>query len=499
MAARDLVYGLLNRPGTIPDPRVASACRDWTITWSRYDYHGPIIEDATVDGVLARARREGFRSCFILAPGQIVRERWAPDRDRHATFLQALGDVLPAGDAMAAGCIETSPGAWYGLRGGGLLVDLERHEAWGAPPFGEPETAPRSLPSTAEERRDGAIASLRPLDGVHRAVPRLPGWRFVEASLRHGVPVSALPEPLAGHLLDLDAASPAGGAALQRVIEGGFDAFDGCRHGLTPDQAAFLDTVRTQSDNARRGVFLLNIEAYADVETPPAGWRGPVSSLYSVAAGFKPNRILQTHGMDAHTRVVFFDYSSKALDVRRTLVEEWDGEDFPGFVRELFRRFPAPDTYYQLWSGARPDAMDWEVFEGLWQREVARLGGAAAFRDHWRRYRTLPHEYLLCDLLADPETVVARIRPEDDAVIWFSNAPFTMHGNWRYPVEQRRARYERFVEGVAAANPGIWLFGSDSDNSNVNGVTAGEYRGRYRDGDPDPLQPRGLYRYELRM
>ena len=34
-----------------------------------------------------------------------------------------------------------------------------------------------------------------------------------------------------------------------------------------------------QASSARRGVFLWNIESYADVETPPEDFRGPISTL----------------------------------------------------------------------------------------------------------------------------------------------------------------------------------------------------------------------------
>ena len=79
------------------------------------------------------------------------------------------------------------------------------------------------------------------------------------------------------------------------------------------------------SEKAGRGVFVLNYESYDDIAEPPPGFTPPVSTLYCVAAGLKPNRILATHGVDADSRVVFFDYSQQALDFRRGLDGECGG------------------------------------------------------------------------------------------------------------------------------------------------------------------------------
>ena len=141
------------------------------------------------------------------------------------------------------------------------------------------------------------------------------------------------------------------------------------------------------------------IESYEDIEAPLADFSGPISSLFSVAAGFKPNRILHMHGMSEGTRVVFFDYSANALEIRKALVEHWDGEDFPHFVKYLFGRFPSPQTFYHLWSGLTPDDLERDAIERAWQGELARWGGTQNFKTHWTAYRELSHEYLHCNIM----------------------------------------------------------------------------------------------------
>src|SRR5215469_14732308 len=82
---------------------------------------------------------------------------------------------------------------------------------------------------------------------------------------------------------------------------------------LAPDLSGgrgFLADIASLCAKAERGVFVLNYESYDDIPGPPAGFSPPVSTLYCVAAGLKPNRILETHGFDDASRVVFFDYST---------------------------------------------------------------------------------------------------------------------------------------------------------------------------------------------
>lgn len=496
-----LVYGLLDTSSSMADPRVAARLRDLTITWSRYDYHGPIIERATIDAILARAAEQGFRYCFIQGYGQIIPERWDPGRNGGPDFRSALIEWVREQRLLAAGRILSDGDGGYGLDPRCLLVDVAAYVQCGRPSFGDPDGRSRELPTALEIGHDGHIAALQPSGRSRRAVPGLPGWGLVRASLHHGIPVLTLPTPIREHVLDLRPGPSADANGSDGASAGGLDpagSDDGAGERDRP-QAAFLASVRLQAENARRGVFLWNLEAYHDVETPPPGFAGPVSTLYAVAAGFKPNRILQTHGMDPETRVVFFDYSAQALAVRRTMVEEWDGEDFPRFARGLLDRFPPSGTFYQGGADARPDTIDWTAFRARWDREVGRLGGPAVFREHWRRYRALPHTYVRGDVLVAAAPLLAHVRREPRAVMWFSNAPFTVYGNWLHPPDVRRARYVRWIEQLAERNPDMLLYGSDYNNSNVNCITAGEYWRLYQERDGGPLEPAHLYEHEVRM
>jgi hypothetical protein len=426
MAGRKIVYGLLDISAAIHDLPLARKCRELTLAWMRYDYHGSVIEHASVDEIVSQAADGGYRYCLILAYGQIVHEQWKPGEAESGGFAALLRKCFLGLEGMVAGnnrCVTQNE---VELDHRCLLVDLQLYADWDRPAFGHA------------------------------------GRGYISASQRHGLPVTELPEKLQARLVDLE--PEAGGApGMREMLSDGAGEADLVRAwaGADPGQHDFLRVVHEQTAHARHGVFLLNIESHGDVATPHEEFTGPVSSLYCVASGFKPNRILQTHGMSADSRVVYFDYSANALAVRKAMVEDWNGEDFPRFIRGLFERFPAPDTYYQLWSGATPDNIDWRIVERLWRDQLDQMGGAKAFLAHWRDYRRLAHEYIHCDLLGDPRPLLDRIVLGSGALIWFSNAPFTMYANWRYTFDERRRMYRHWIERLAELNPELLLYGSD--------------------------------------
>src|SRR5690606_3626020 len=101
-----------------------------------------------------------------------------------------------------------------------------------------------------------------------------------------------------------------------------------------------------QLQHCRSGVFLWNIESYGDIrESEPGSPEHKIRNLYCVAAGFKPNMLLQRHGFEEKACITFFDYSNQALNVRRKLMEAWDGLDYPDFCKEIIHNSNDEDIF----------------------------------------------------------------------------------------------------------------------------------------------------------
>lgn len=450
----ELVLAVLDTSRRIADPWLAKKCRSLTLDWSRFKHSGPRVEAADLGAVLAAARARGARYCLVQSYGHVLAEIWRPEGAPSGDALEILGGWFPGRGLLAAGRRQADGTLDLGC----VMVDLERWEALGRPS----------------------------LDA--------PGFE------RSGLPVAELPPELEGAAVHLRPEDPAAAAELRRLLDAGIDDFDPeAPSALAPDARRFVGSIRHLVSNLRRGVFVWNIEPYADVETPPDGFRGPLDALYSVAAGLKPNRLLETHGFDAGTRVVYFDYSQPGLRFRRLLLETWDGRDYPSFLSRLFAALPPEEAHYCLWEGATPDNLDWDAVAERWRGELDAWGGESILARHWARYRTLPHAFVHGDLLADRGALLATLEDRPAAAIWWSNAFFSVVSNWFHTAGERRAIYRRFLDELAEAAPRLLLYGASSDNVAVNGVRAAEYRSWFRDAGGDELAPGRLHRCEMKF
>jgi hypothetical protein len=442
-----LVVGVLDTSGRTGDPELEQKLRDFTLSCCRFDYHGPILESSSVDDLLAEASQGGARYCLVQSWGYAMVRYGDRERAIHTNLIKALAEWLPGEDFLVAGRLTEGGGRWPGLDDLVFVVDLETYRNLGRPRF-------------------------TPAAGVD-APPPLPGWGLVAASLENGKPVLGFDETLRHCGYDLRPRNAAEIEAIHRLGGTGIFGYDGSTDGipLSEDWKGFLDHIHLQAKHAKRGVFLGNFESYEDVEKPRRDFQGPVSSLYAVAAGFKANRILHTHGFDRQTRMVFFDYSPRALDLRKILVEEWDGTDFPGFVERISGR--VPDAFYQLWGNlwaTRPGSLDMEMVRGIWEKELQIWGGEAAFQEHWVRYREIPHQFVDCDLFAASRGLLESMETGPREVLWWSNAFHSVNCVWFYPREERHRIYRKWLADAAAVNPELLLYGTDVDNLNLGGI-----------------------------
>jgi len=332
-------------------------------------------------------------------------------------------------------------------------------------------------------------------------IPRHAGWNFINTSLLGQLPVLNFSRSLDGSRINLLDPAPEKMQAFAEYLDTELPDYSSTdsHPELSYGQRQFLNSIDSQVKESRKGVFLFNLESYQDVVERPDYFAPPVTSLYAVAAGFKPNMILHSLGFNETTRMVFYDYSSIALEVRKVMVSEWDGEDFPQFVRYLMNKFPSSDVFYQLWGNLGPDQINWEDMQQLWTDETDKWGGESVLKEHWYTYRNLRHEYIHCNLFRDHASLLAAIDDQPNSAIWWSNAFFTIYSNWLYTADERKKIYDNWLVKLVERNPDIYIYGSDYNNTNVNHIRAGEYLERYRLIGDDYLKPDRLAKYEIRL
>lgn len=499
ISAPGLIFGLLDNAIEFPDSTAAARARDLTISWTRFKYFGPIIEDATLGGILRQAADTDARYCLIQVYGHILAEVWQPDDGALLPVMEAINEWIEGEDFLVSGHLLEKPGQWYGLKPECLLVNLEHYRRLGCPP----------VDASVADGEDGIgdLISGTVLDSGNRAVaptaervrvaPRLPGWNLVRLSLEAGHTVFDFPPGIDAGMVSLDPHRPDGW--MVRETSSADTTEVGETHPMEK-QHVFLEGVRELTGKLRNSVFVWNLEPYEDIETPADGFEAPLAALYTVSAGFKPNRILQTHGFEADTRMVVFDYSPPGMEFRRLIHEEWDGIDYPSFLRVLFRKLPSSEAHYLLWDGMTPETLDWETVNRRWQRELDAWGGEEALYQHWQKFRRIKVEYVLCDLLTEQSELLQRIEDEPNALIWWSNAFFSVYSNWLYSTAERRQLYRGWIEKLAQKAPRIWIYGSDCHNVSVNCHTARQYLDWFRRAEArgfDELTPPALNRYQI--
>ena len=192
---KNLVFGLLNpklRQSNADDEAGPWAkLRELTIAWSRYGYRGLIIEAAHINDILDRSLGKDFRYCLIQSVGHIIDEQWYPPSWQQEGFHQALHNWLQTVDFGVAGSWQSSRAGYVGLKTDCLLVDLQWYLKLGRPLFGQgmqdiQHLSGYATSSLAEDR-------LNPSQDTIAVNPDLPGWHFIDVSLRQGIPVYRLP------------------------------------------------------------------------------------------------------------------------------------------------------------------------------------------------------------------------------------------------------------------------------------------------------------------
>ena len=500
-----VVFGLLDTSDRIPGTRLAEKFRNFTIAWSRYGYHDVILENDSVDALLQEALDLGYRYCLIQAYGHIIGETWIPEHWEQVDFHTALGRWIDNHDFFIAGTIQQNSNGGFGLDDNCLLVNLHYYAAMEQPLFGCPHTQPAEVikPSVTMDADidSGRFCLIEYTEQTVCVAPQLAGWNLIDASLRNKLAVYNFDKSIDGNRILLFDSDQQTMKAFSEHLDTELNHYSrfNTHTELSRDQKQFLDSIDSQVRESRKGVFLFNLEPYTDVLEIPDHFTPPLTSLYCVAAGFKANMILHSLGFDNATRMVFFDYSEIALEIRKFIVAEWDGVDFPAFVRMLMTKFPPDDVFYQLWADLAADEIAWGDLEQLWLNEIKKWGGAEVFRQHWETYRKLPHEYIHCNLLNNNDSLLAAIRNQPNAAIWWSNAFFTVYSNWLHTADERKILYDNWLLKLADRNPSIFLYGSDYNNINVNHIRIGDYLEQYQSEGGNYLKPCKLYKHEMRL
>ena len=420
--------------------------KEITEFFTRFKYFGPIIVKNSINEVLDEALTHEVDYCIVQSVGHIIKD---------AEFFIFIDQWIKRQDFFITGHIMdknkknlNNPNGhtgYYGLHKQCMLVNLRYYEKFDKPVFGEKsskeETLAKAKRHVKDIHDDYTPLSLAPTEELTVCTPLVDGWNFINTSLANDLTVYNFHPKIRGHKQYIYPTTSA--AELEHQL------------------SWITDIV----NYAQRCVFFWNTENYLDLKY--VNIEKPLKRLYAVAASFKPNMILHTYGFTDDCEVVYYDYSKPALAFKKLLLKEWNGEDYPRFLDYAQRKYRIDET-----GGNETQILSRKQ---LWEREVSWWGSEQVIKEHWDRYKELKHSFVHMDVCVEPEKVTSLITPDNESVIWWSNAFHTVGAQYTRGLSSVKTCYETWIKQIEQKNPDIWILGKDYLDRPIEGDKLKDY------------------------
>ena len=420
--------------------------KEITEFFTRFKYFGPIIVGTSVNDVLDKALEHEVDFCIVQSVGHIIME---------ATFFRLIEKWINKQNFFVTGHImdkntkninnPSGKEGYYGLHKQCMLVNLDYYKKFDKPVFGDKNSTETFVVKAKRHVKDihddYTPLSLAPTEELTICTPLVDGWNFISTSLANDLTVYNFHPKIRESKQYIYPSTSAEELSKQ------------------------LNWIQNIVDYAPQCVFLWNTENYKDLKYVPLD--KPVNKLYSVAASFKPNMILNHFGFCDETEVVFYDYSKPSLAFKKLLVTQWDGEDYPAFITWALSKYNFSET----------GGTETEIYtrDELWKREIQWWGSEKAIKDHWDRYKNLKHSFIHVDICENPERVTNKITSEDNSVIWWSNAFHTVNAQYVRGLQGVKDCYNTWVDQINNKNPNMWILGKDYLDRPIEGNQVKDY------------------------
>jgi hypothetical protein len=428
---RDICVGYLDHTDQISVPMVADKARTLTKLSVTKHLQAPRCFEATnIDDILLWFTSE-YRSRYlvVIKYGVVLND--------FKIVKDAIDDLVRTNTAVK-GRVEQKDGSWY-LDDSFVIIDRVQYESLGYPSWGlenKTQAAIRAQLCTADDKAFLLETHYYEVKDVIRS--KGGGWNLINRSIRSNKPIQAftMVDDVCLHYMDPHSSTiELAGALCSNTPMASSE--------LTQNQSWFLLNYAPTETLLGRSVEVFDTEVYRP-------WCGEtqieIRNLYTLASGFKPLRILQHHGFRDDTTVTYFDVSGQAIEFRKTMIDQWDGVDFPAFLHRI-----NSTRSFTLLIGPHP--------ENAWQDVLKTFGGPREFKVLWDRYRRLPHVYRTVNVFEYPELVTTGIRSDPQSYMWFSDVFCTVEAHLIKDPHELDHQFMKFYKGIREANPVMILDG----------------------------------------
>ena len=138
-----------------------------------------------------------------------------------------------------------------------------------------------------------------------------------------------------------------------------------------------------------------------------------INCIVIPTAGLKAITAARHFKCPSNSEIVFFDYSKLSLDFKQNLILNWDGIDYPKYVR-------ANPT-----NGVLEDVANYSL-HSYWKSVLKWFKGSAAFIEQWKLFCSFKHSFIHCNLLDESnQDMLFNTMTDKNVAVFTSNIFFT--------------------------------------------------------------------------
>ena len=410
-------------------------------------------EDTDITRLIQKASDDNMDYIMLVAMGFHTKD--------HSALHTIIKEAIENEHAIVGHLLEDNPqdplNGFYHLHPQTIFIDLKQWAEIGKPNFGGFEkltntTLPLVERSPVNIHHDYTPTYLYPTNEIREYTGKVnEGWNLISQVLLHGKKVGNFSDNIRKYKSHM---YPEMNDDRFEKILAGDTTIELPAEGPTYGQAAYIKETDFVLGNYLNSVFVFNNEPLN--ERMKYNKETKLDTLYAVAAGFKPQWLL-TQTDYSGARVVYIDYSEPALNYRKWLVEQWDGNDYIGAINR--------------YKSANPDFMPNWLFEKdykpEWDKTIEQFGGVDAWQDVWNKYKTLEHRYIKTNLFGDYSEMVEDMKNhQGNNLVWISNSYYTPASIRNFQPKKLKEYFDNFKKDVYDNNISIQLLGSDNKGMN---------------------------------
>lgn len=404
------------------------------------------IFSTSIDDIMTQADALAVDYVYIVASGH---------RNTIIDHLCVAVDHLKnTNHAALAHILQDDPdhdSQFYSLHHQCVLIDLNQWRQAGKPQWGtNTRVADCTLPAVARSQENfhdkytpywiaPSTNSARKYSGILRE-----GWQLVKGIIESGQSIGNFPQEVRNKKMHL---YPDSGGPFERMIVDGIDEIP-----TNFNQRRYMQV--TSFKSAQRTVFVYNTDMMHTNIGMTYNKSTRLDTIYTVAAGFLPLQLLNSCQHHSNTRVVYFDYSQSALNFKKWLWQNWDGDDYNQAIGYYKNHI---DTQFSpVWFIGKD-------YSGQWNEVLEYFGGKAAWLEFWRAYCKLEHEFIHCSLFGDYTALTNDMHNHPgNNLVWFSNSFHTEAALRYYSASKLKEMYSQCLSDFAKNNTSIQICGTDS-------------------------------------